>query len=210
MAIETSDITLKELKAMRDWLPLRQVRVKPEQRKFASMLVVSYLQSSHAAVTTFGIYLGETVIGYVMLIHAENPAQWIIERLTIDRDYQRQGYGYHVADQLIDMIHEFENSEMVIARYDTDNDAARQLFVKLKFEQQEQLVRKRNIALLEFEFEEIEEDDAEDEEVDVGESDDTEDEEAGTVESEDNSDSTSIDTDDIDDDLPETELDDKI
>ncbi len=149
-----SDITLKELKKMRDWLPLRQVRVKPEQRKYTTLLVLSYMQSSHPAVTTFAVESDSKTIGYVMLIQADNPAQWIIERLTIDRDYQRQGLGYAVADQLIDMIYEFEKSEMVIARYDTDNTAARDLFEKLKFEEQDKLVRNRNIALLEFEFEE--------------------------------------------------------
>lgn len=162
--------TLKKVKTMRDWLGFRHVRVKPEQRKFTSSLIISYMQSSHPAVTTFGVYLGDQVIGYVMLIHADNPAQWIIERLTIDKDHQRQGYGYDVADQLIDKVYDFENSEMVVARYDTDNDAARDLFAKLKFEQQEKLVRGRNIALLEFEFEDVDEDELDEEADDADES----------------------------------------
>lgn len=154
-------VTLKELKIMNDWLPLRYIRVKPEQRRYTTNLIMSFMQSRHPAVTTFTIHASEddTLVGYVMLIHAENPAQWIIERLTIHRDYQRQGYGYATADKLIDMVYEMENSEMVIARYDPDNDVARELFAKLKFEEQDTLVRKRNIALLEFEFEESEDDD---------------------------------------------------
>ena len=92
-----------------------------------------------------------------MLIHAENPTQWIIERLTIDREHQRQGYGYAVVDQLIDMIYGFENSEMVIARYKPENEAAQALFEKLNFVQREEMFRGRHIALLEFEFEEVEE-----------------------------------------------------
>jgi len=166
---KSSNVTVKELKGWRDWLPLRNVRVKPEQRKYTTNLIVSYLQSTHPAVTTFGVYKQDDVIGYVMLIQADNPAQWIIERLTIDSNYQRQGYGYEVADQLIDMVWDMENSEMVIARYDTDNEVARELFAKLKFEQQEELVRGRNIALLEFEFEEVEveDDDLEDDETDA-------------------------------------------
>lgn len=155
-------VTLTELKSWRDWLPLQKVRVKPEQRKFQSTLIVSYLQSAHPAVTPYSLHLDDNLIGYVMLIHAENPAQWIIERLTISADYQRQGYGYDVADQLVDMVYEFENSEMMVARYATDNEAARQLFAKLGFEEQDTLVRKRNIALLEFEFEETEDDDEDD------------------------------------------------
>jgi RimJ/RimL family protein N-acetyltransferase len=152
-------VVLKEYKTWRDWLPLRQIQVKPNQRKFTKNIITSYLQSTHPAVTGYGVYVQENPIGYVFLIHAENPAQWIIDRMVIDKDFQRQGYGYDVVDQLIDMIYEFENSETVVARYNTDNDAARQLFVKLKFEEQEQLVRGRNIATLDFEFEESEDDD---------------------------------------------------
>ena len=101
-----------------------------------------------------------------MLIHAENPTQWIIDRLTIDRDHQGQGVGYAVADRLIDMVHGFENSEMVIARYRPENDAARSLFNKLGFKQREEMFRGRHVTLLEFEFEEDEEDkDAESDDV---------------------------------------------
>lgn len=154
-----SDITLTEIKDLGDWLALRHVRVKPRQRRFVTNLVISWLQSRHPAVTSYGIDWQGNRIGYVMLIHAENPTQWIIERLTIDGGYQRQGLGGAVADKLIDMIYEFENSEMVIARYHPDNDEARRLFQRLKFEEREEMFRGRNIALLEFEFEELADDD---------------------------------------------------
>lgn len=163
-------VELKELKTLQDWMALTNVRVKPEQRKYTTNLIVSYLQSRHHAVTAYSIHTNDQLIGYVMLIHADNPVQWIIERLTIDHNYQRQGYGYATADQLIDMVYDFENSEMVVARYKPDNEAARQLFQKLKFEEQEKMFRDRNIALLEFEFEEIEGEEDE-EELDADEDD---------------------------------------
>lgn len=148
------DITLTEINALGDWLALRHIRVKPQQRRFVTNLVVSWLQSRHPAVTSYGIDWQGNRIGYVMLIHAENPTQWIIERLTIDGGHQRQGLGYAAADKLIDMVYNFENSEMIIARYHPDNDDARRLFQRLKFEEREEMFRGRNIALLEFEFEE--------------------------------------------------------
>ena len=145
---------------MREFMALTAVRVEPAQRRFTRNAFVTYLQTRHPAVTTYGIHWQEKLVGFVMLIHAENPAQWIIDRLTIDRDYQRQGVGYAVADQLIDMVHDFENSEMVIARYRPENDAARSLFNKLGFKEREEMFRGRHVSLLEFEF--VEEDDAED------------------------------------------------
>ena len=158
------DIKLNEISALRDFLALNAVRVEPEQRRFTKNVVFSWMQTRHPAVTTYGIESSGELIGYVMLIHAETPTQWIIERLTIDRDHQRQGFGFAVADMLIDMIHDFENSEMVIARYEPKNEAARGLFAKLNFVEREEMFRGRNIAIFEFEFEEDDEEEPEDEE----------------------------------------------
>ena len=82
-------------------------------------------------------------------------------------DYRPQiisdkGYGNAVVDHLIDMVHDFDNSEMVIARFAPDNDTARRLFERLNFEQQEKMFRGRHIAILEFEFEDNEDDEDDD------------------------------------------------
>ena len=157
-----NEIKLVEIRAMREILALGHIRVKPEQRRFTKNLFLTYLQTRHPAVTSYRIDVAEESIGYVMLIHAENPLQWIIDRLAISAEHQRQGYGHAVADQLIDMVHDFENSEMVIARYAPSNDDARRLFGRLKFVEQEKMFRGRHIAVLEFEFEEVEEVDEDD------------------------------------------------
>lgn len=197
-----ADVALKELKGMSKWLDLRHIRVKPEQRKYTSNLIMSYLQANHPSVTAYSIHLDDTIIGYVLLIHADNPAQWIIERLTIDADYQRQGYAYAVVDQLIDQIYEYENSEMVVVRYNPDNEAARQLAKKLKFEEQEKLIRDRNVAILEFEFEEVEgeDDDEDDDEFDTDDAEEPADDTDDDVEDDEIDDSSESDTDSDDSD----------
>ena len=153
------DIELVEISSLREFLALSAVRVQPEQRRYATNTLLSWMQNRHPAVTTYNVLADGQLAGYVMLIHAQNPAQWIIERLTIDGGKQRQGIGFAVADKLVDMVHGFENSEMVIARYHPQNDAARALFAKLGFEEREEMFRGRNLATLEFEFEEVENDD---------------------------------------------------
>ena len=163
-----ANFTLTEIKSLSDFLDLRFIHVEREQRRFSKNVILSFLQTRHPAVTSYRIDAEGQAIGYVMLIHAENPTQWIIERLTIDRKHQRQGYGNAVVDHLIDMVHDFDNSEMVIARFAPDNDTARRLFERLNFEQQEKMFRGRHIAILEFEFEDNE-DDAEDDEDDDAE-----------------------------------------
>ncbi len=169
-----ANFKLTEIKSLSEFLNLRHIRVEREQRRFSKNLLLTFLQTRHPAVTSYRIDAEGEAIGYVMLIHAENPTQWIIERLTIDRDHQRRGYGYGVVDYLIDMVHDFENSEMVIARYEPDNEPAHRLFERLNFVQQEKMFRGRHIAILEFEFED-DEDGADREEDEDAEPDDMED-----------------------------------
>ena len=173
-----ANFKLTEIKSLSEFLNLRHIRVEREQRRFSKNLLMTFLQTRHPAVTSYRIDAEGEAIGYVMLIHAESPTQWIIERLTIDRDHQRKGYGYAIVDHLIDKVHDFENSEMVIARYEPDNEPARRLFDRLNFEQQEKMFRGRHIAILKFEFEEDADDAETDEDEDKNEDsepDDTED-----------------------------------
>ena len=153
-----SDIKLTEISGLSEFWALRVVGVKPRQRRFTKNVLLSWMQSRHPAVSFYRIDKGGQLVGYVMLIHAQEPTQWIIERLTIDAEYQRQGLGYAVADQMIDMVHGFENSEMVIARYAPENVAARKLFDKLGFKVQDELFRDRHVAVLKFEFEDVDDD----------------------------------------------------
>lgn len=150
------DIKLTEISGLREFWALSAVQVKPRQRRFTKNVVISWMQSRHPAVSFYRVDWAGTLVGYVMLIHAQEPTQWIIERLTIDKDHQRRGLGFAVADYLIDMVHGFENSELVIARYEPENVAARKLFQKLNFRQQEELFRDRQVAVLNFEFEDVE------------------------------------------------------
>ena len=169
------DLELTEITGLREFLALNVIRVKPRQRRFTKNVVLSWMQTRHPAVSFYRVDWQGTLVGYVMLIHAQQPTQWIIERLTIDVEYQRRGLGYAVADQLIDMIHGFENSEMVIARYEPENLAARKLFDKLEFKVQEELFRDRHVAVLKFEFEEEDDADSDDED---GVDDDSKDDDA--------------------------------
>ncbi len=159
-------VELQEISSFREFLALTSIRVKPEQRRFTKNAILTWMQTRHPAVSTYSIMHEGGLVGFVMLIHAENPTQWIIERLTIDGAHQGRGLGHAVADQLIDMVHEFENSEMMIARYRPENEAARQLFAKLGFAEREELFRGRHVATLEFEFEEVAADDTDDDEAD--------------------------------------------
>ena len=157
-----SEIELIEITGLREFLALNVIRVKQRQRRFTRNVVLSWMQSRHPAVSFYRVDWQGMLVGYVMLIHAQEPTQWIIERLTIDQEYQRQGLGYAVADHLIDMVHGFENSEMVIARYEPENIAARKLFDKLKFKVQDEIFRDRHVAVLKFEFEDDDDGDPED------------------------------------------------
>lgn len=165
------EFELTEVKSLSEIFALGSIHVKREQRRFTKNVMITYLQTRHPAVTTYRIDVADEPIGYVMLVNADNPTQWIIERLTIDAEVQGQGYGYAVTDYLIDMVHDYENSEMMIVRYRPDNETARRLFERLGFVEQDNMHRGRHIATLEFEFEDVEETDDEDDVVDDEEAD---------------------------------------
>ena len=43
--------------------------------------------------TPFGIYAGETMIGYVMVIYDYDTGEYTLWHLMIDKKHQRHGYG---------------------------------------------------------------------------------------------------------------------
>ena len=177
------EFELTEVKSLSEILALGRIRVKREQRRYTKNVFITYLQTRHPAVTTYRIDIGDDPIGYVMLVQADNPTQWIIERLTIDADYQGQGYGFAVADYLVDIVHDFDNSEMLIARYRPNNEGARRLFERLGFEEQDKIFRGRQLATLEFEFEEDDDADDDDEDSDSDAENGTGPNHAGSVDS---------------------------
>lgn len=105
----------------------------------------------------FGIYDGETPVGFLMLgydsqegdpgIAAGNYCLW---RLMVDARWQRRGYGRRSVELALDYIRTFPcgPAELCWLSYVPGNDAARELYRSLGFRETGELVDEELIAVL--------------------------------------------------------------
>ena len=105
-------ITLRPITS-ENWRAALQLAVAPEQQRFvadyaptaAIALAKAYVQAGDAAWALYGIYAGETMVGFVAL--ACTPAapdeRWIFH-FFIDQHQQGRGYGTAAVRRLVELV----------------------------------------------------------------------------------------------------------
>jgi len=98
-----------------NWRAALDLTVSPEQLPFVSgspapvalALAKAYIKPGGTAVTPFGIYAEEQIVGVFALIHEPGRADrcWI-NHLLIDSRYQRRGYGSAALHAIVGMLRE--------------------------------------------------------------------------------------------------------
>lgn len=85
--------------------------------------------------TPFGIYAGETMVGYVMVIYDRDTGEYNLWHLMIDRSHQRQGYGKQAVCACLDYIRQepFGPGSSVLLTCHEENTAALSLYNSLGF-----------------------------------------------------------------------------
>lgn len=78
----------------------------------------------------FGIYKGDTMVGYVMVIYDYDIPEYDIWHMMIDESNQRRGYGSLALDQVLDYIKSkpFGDSNRVTLTCNRDNIQALNLY----------------------------------------------------------------------------------
>jgi len=78
----------------------------------------------------FGIYDGESMVGYVMVIYDYDIPEYDIWHMMIDESKQGHGYGSAALDRVIDFIRTkpFGNSDRVALTCNKDNSKALKLY----------------------------------------------------------------------------------
>ena len=78
----------------------------------------------------FGIYEGDTMVGYVMVIYDYDIPEYDIWHMMIDESYQRRGYGSAALDLVLDYIKTkpFGSSNRVTLTCNKDNIQALKLY----------------------------------------------------------------------------------
>lgn len=83
----------------------------------------------------FGIYAGEKMVGYVMVIYDDTVPEYDIWHMMIDRDEQGHGYGSEALDLILGFIRTkpFGESNRVALTCNKNNPTARKLYEKKGF-----------------------------------------------------------------------------
>mgnify|MGYP003371916261 FL=1 len=82
------------------------LKLAPGQERFVSHPVRSLAQAYvyREQCQPFGIYEGDTMVGYVMVIYDYDIPEYDIWHMMIDESYQRRGYGSAALDLVLDYI----------------------------------------------------------------------------------------------------------
>ena len=87
--------------------------------------------------TPFGIYAGDTMVGYVMVIYDFDTGEYNLWHLMIDRCHQKRGYGKRAVCACLDYIRQkpFGPGTTVLLTCHERNVAAIALYTSLGFQE---------------------------------------------------------------------------
>ena len=103
-----------------------------EQERFVSHPIRSLAQAYvyRDQCQPFGIYNGDTMVGYVMVIYDYDIPEYDIWHMMIDESYQKRGYGSAALDRVLDYIKSkpFGSSNRVTLTCNRENIRALNLY----------------------------------------------------------------------------------
>jgi diamine N-acetyltransferase len=124
-------ITLKAI-TEENFIDAFNLKLAPGQERFVSHPVRSLAQAYvyREQCHPFGIYEGDTMVGYVMVIYDYDIPEYDIWHMIIDESYQRRGYGSAALDLVLDYIKTkpFGSSNRVTLTCNKDNIQALKLY----------------------------------------------------------------------------------
>lgn len=113
------------------------LKLAPEQERFVSHPVRSLAQAYvyREQCQPFGIYEGDTMVGYVMVIYDYDIPEYDIWHMMIDELDQKRGYGKAALDRVLDYIKTkpFGSSNRITLTCNRDNAQALNLYKSRSF-----------------------------------------------------------------------------
>ena len=141
-------VTLRPVDNSNIW-EVAELDVRPDQQNLVmtatdSILECYGIEKSGGWAAPFGIYDGDTAVGFVMFTFGEKPCEWNpdcakgtyeIDRFYIDRRYQGKGYGKAGIRAAVDYIRTLPcgPAPMCWIAYKPGNDIAARLYASAGF-----------------------------------------------------------------------------
>ena len=115
------------------------LKLGKEQEHFVSHPIRSLAQAYvyYNQCIPFGIFNGDTMVGYMMVIYDYDLEEYNIWHMMIDITYQHQGFGELALKECLDFIASkpFGQSNKVVLTCNKDNVVAQHLYYKLGFKE---------------------------------------------------------------------------
>ena len=131
------NITLRKIDES-NFVDAFNLKLAPGQEEFVSHPIRSLAQAYvyYHQCTPFGIYDGETMVGYVMVIYDYDIPEYDIWHMMIDEASQGRGYGRAALEKVLDCIRTkpFGDSSRIALTCNEKNAAALHLYRSLGFE----------------------------------------------------------------------------
>ena len=131
-----NEITLRKIDES-NFLDAFALKLGEGQEAFVSHPIRSLAQAYvyYSQCTPFGIYHGENMVGYVMVIYDYDLEEYNIWHMMIDEKYQRKGYGRAAMELCLTYIAQkpFGASNRVVLTCNRENPNAIGLYKKLGF-----------------------------------------------------------------------------
>lgn len=129
--MDHTEITLKPI-TEDNFLDAFALQLGPGQERFVSHPIRSLAQAYvyREQCQPFGIYAGDRMVGYVMVIYDYEVPEYDVWHMMIDQSLQGRGYGGAALDRVLDYIRTkpFGGSDRVALTCNTENPAARGLY----------------------------------------------------------------------------------
>ena len=131
-----NEITLRKIDET-NFLDAFHLKLAPGQERFVSHPIRSLAQAYvyYHQCSPFGIYHGDTMVGYVMVIYDYDLEEYDIWHMMIDESQQEKGYGKDAVKQCLAYIREkpFGPSGRVVLTCNRENTRAIKLYKSLGF-----------------------------------------------------------------------------
>ena len=131
-----NEITLRKIDES-NFLDAFALKLGEGQEAFVSHPIRSLAQAYvyYSQCTPFGIYHGEDMVGYVMVIYDYDLEEYNIWHMMIDEKHQGQGYGRAAMERCLTYIAQkpFGASSRVVLTCNRENPKAIGLYKKLGF-----------------------------------------------------------------------------
>lgn len=129
-------ITLQKIDE-NNFLDAFHLQLGPGQERFVSHPVRSLAQAYvyYHQCTPFGIYYGDRMVGYVMVIYDYDLAEYNVWHMMIDADHQGKGYGKAAFQEVLSYISgkPFGDSKRVVLTCNVENAPALALYKRFGF-----------------------------------------------------------------------------